>query len=77
MDRSRSVMRRIGYELLEDRKMAAEMNTGKDLLSLLVKANIADKDGMSDEDVIARTSSSRLLITVLRFSFRRGSDFLG
>lgn len=57
--------------------MAAEMNTGKDLLSLLVKANIADKDGMSDEDVIARTSSSRLLITVLRFSFRRGSDFLG
>lgn len=56
MNRSQSVMRRVGYELLEEGKSAAGMNNGKDLFSLLVKANIADKDGMSDEDVIARTS---------------------
>ena len=54
-------MKRIGRELVEERKLAfansgkaSEMNTGKDLLTLLVKANMEDKLGMSDDDVIAR-----------------------
>ena len=54
-------MKRIGRELVEERKLAfansgkaSEINTGKDLLSLLVKANIQDKQGMSDDDILAR-----------------------
>lgn len=47
-------MNRIGLGLLEERHAATDMNTGKDLLSLMVKANMQDKEGMSDEDVLSR-----------------------
>lgn len=47
-------MKRIGLGLLEERKAATEMNIGKDILSLLVKANMQEKKGMSDDDVLAR-----------------------
>lgn len=55
-------MTRIGRVLMLERKLAAELNTGKDLLSLLVKANMEEKEGMSDEDVLARTFHSLPLI---------------
>lgn len=54
-------MGRIGRGLLEERKAAAELNTGKDLLSLLVKANMEEKEGMSDDDVLARKCTCYIL----------------
>jgi len=61
LDRPRAVVKRIGGALVEERKLAftnsgkaSEMNTGKDLLSLLVKANMEVKQGMSDDDVLAQ-----------------------
>ncbi|KAF9644420.1 cytochrome P450 [Thelephora ganbajun] len=61
---ARTVMKRIGARLVQERKLALSEGTseddvekdreyGKDLLSLLVKANMTDPEGssMSDEDV--------------------------
>lgn len=60
---ARAVMKRIGGNLVQERKRALSEGTdgeiGKDLLSLLVKANMTDPDGssMSDEDVQDRKPS--------------------
>jgi hypothetical protein len=66
---ARSVMKRIGGQLVQERKLALSEGTsedvemrgeiGKDLLSLLVKANMTDTGGssMSDEDVQDRKPS--------------------
>ena len=60
---ARAVMKRIGGSLVQERKRALSEGTdgeiGKDLLSLLVKANMTDPDGssMSDEDVQDRKPS--------------------
>ena len=63
---ARAVMKRIGGQLVQERKLALSEGSskgdidienapesGKDLLSLLVKANMTDSEGssMSDEDV--------------------------
>ena len=41
--------------LLEEEASGAKGSAGKDLLTLLIRANVHDKDGgMSDEDVLAR-----------------------
>lgn len=67
-------MGRIGHQLLNDSKAAIaasekeEKDTvrGRDLLSLLVRANTAtdipDHQRMSDEDVLARTCAIHLQI---------------
>ena len=56
-------MDKVGMEIIQERKQilleeevsGAEGSAGKDLLTLLIRANIHDKDGgMSDEDVLAR-----------------------
>lgn len=56
-------MDKIGMEIIRERKrvLIEEEATGtkgaagKDLLTLLIRANVQDKDGgMSDEDVLAR-----------------------
>ena len=54
---ARAVMKRIGGRLVQERKLA--LSEGKDLLSLLVKANMAGPElsSMSDEDVQDRKSS--------------------
>lgn len=59
LERSLAIMKRIGQGLLQERKAAflnsgtsAEM--GKDVLSLMVKANMEAKQGMSDDDILAR-----------------------
>lgn len=66
-------MKRIGLGLLEDRHAAKDMNTGKDLLSLMVKANMEDKEGMSDEDVLARMFSLIELLPSTEHGHYRGS----
>lgn len=66
---ARAVMKRIGAQLVRERKLALSgggskgdfervRESGKDLLSLLVKANMTDPEGssMSDEDVQDRES---------------------
>jgi hypothetical protein len=65
---SQATMRRIGKQLLyESRRKIAEGKSAdstalRDLLSLLVRANMAkdisDAQRLSEEDVLARTSSS-------------------
>ena len=74
---ARTVMKRIGAALVRERKLAlskwvAEDGTkdgqepGKDLLSLLVKANMADQgSSMSDEDVQDREFASHAHFTPL------------
>ena len=74
---ARTVMKRIGAALVQERKLAlskgvAEDGTengqelGNDLLSLLVKANVADQgSSMSDEDVQDRESTSHTRSTPL------------
>lgn len=52
-------MKRIGQQLLQERKTAfldsgASAEVGKDVLSLMVKANMESKEGMSDDDILAR-----------------------
>lgn len=63
---ARAVMKRIGGQLVQERKLAFSEGdsgnspqSGKDLLSLLVKANMNDSEGssMSDEDVQDREST--------------------
>ena len=63
-------MKRIGAQLVQERKLAfsegdveSAGGSGKDLLSLLVKANMTDSEGssMSDEDVQDRESTPRHL----------------
>lgn len=61
-------MRRIGQELLQERKAAlfnsgVSSEMGKDVLSLMVKANMESKEGVSDDDVLSREF------------FRSGEDF--
>lgn len=64
---ARSVMKRIGARLVRERRLALSEGSseddaeegpkyGKDLLSLLVKANMAEASSMSDEDVQDRGS---------------------
>ena len=68
---ARTVMKRIGARLVQERKLALSEGIseadveegreyGKDLLSLLVKANMTDPEAssMSDEDVQDRESTS-------------------
>ena len=58
-------MDKMGMEIIQERKQILiheEANgtkdaAGKDLLTLLIRANIRDKDGMSDEAVLARQFS--------------------
>lgn len=46
--------------LIEEEASGVKGAAGKDLLTLLIRANVHDKDGgMSDEAVLARESSSR------------------
>lgn len=51
-------MQSIGRQLLEERKAAyrdsGASEMGKDVLSLMVKANMEAKDGMSDADILSR-----------------------
>ena len=66
-DRAQDVMRRIGTQLLEEKKAAImreaadgkEKARSRDLLTLLLKSNMAtdipENQRLSDEDVIART----------------------
>lgn len=71
---ARTVMKRIGARLVRERKLALSdgdsagdvenvRESGKDLLSLLVKANMTDPEGssMSDEDVQDRESMFSLV----------------
>ena len=59
-------MDKMGMELIQERKriLVQEEATGtkgaagKDLLTLLIRANVRDKDGMSDDAVLARQSRS-------------------
>ena len=45
--------------LIEEEASGVKGAAGKDLLTLLIRANVHDKDGgMSDEAVLARESSS-------------------
>ena len=58
-------MDKMGMEIIQERKqilIQEEANgtkdaAGKDLLTLLIRANVRDKDGMSDEAVLAREFS--------------------
>ena len=68
---ARATMDRIGRELMEEKKRAlkatGEKGAGRDLLSLLIQANM-DKDlgdnlRMSDEEVMGRTCHCLLLFT--------------
>ena len=86
-------MARIGNELLSGAKAAAratatekgeiEKNSlrGRDLLSLLVKANMAtdipESQRMSDEDVLARTFPLRIFSIDPDAVVRRGPHVLG
>ena len=87
-------MARIGKELLLDAKAAAratatekgeiEKNSlhGRDLLSLLVKANMAtdipESQRMSDEDVLARAFPLLRILSIDPDAvFRRGPHVLG
>ena len=55
-------MDKMGMELIQERKQiliqeeatGTKGAAGKDLLTLLIRANICDKDGMSDDAVLAR-----------------------
>ena len=40
--------------LIQEEANGTKDDAGKDLLTLLIRANIRDKDGMSDEAVLAR-----------------------
>jgi hypothetical protein len=66
------IVERIGDQIVADRKSALLQEqssgvsekldmTGRDLLTLLVRANLQDADGMSDADIRARKSSPRTL----------------
>jgi hypothetical protein len=66
IDRARRTMSRIGKQLLRESKASiGDKGTARDLLSLLVKSNMAkdlpESQRLSDEDVLARTSLSSLL----------------
>lgn len=75
---ARSVMKRIGAQLVQERKLALSEGdvenaggSGKDLLSLLVKANTTDPEGssLSDDDVQDRKfPPSRLNLSCLRIT---------
>lgn len=70
-------MKRIGMGLIEERKVVTETNSGKDLLSLSVQANLKDKERMSDDDVLAREYTllgSRFFVEAL---FPEVPTFLG
>ena len=65
---AKKILDRIGYQLIAERKSAMleeqsyganeKLDTsGKDLLTLLVRANLHDSDGMSDSDIRARECS--------------------
>ena len=65
---AREVLHRIGDQLVSERKSALlreklygvkekSDTTGRDLLTLLVRANLQDADGMSDADIRARKGS--------------------
>lgn len=55
-------MDKMGMELIQERKQiliqeeatGTKGAAGKDLLTLLIRANVRDKDGMSDDAVLAR-----------------------
>jgi hypothetical protein len=49
-------------ELIEEEASGVKGAAGKDLLTLLIRANVRDKDGMSDEAVLARESLSLNLL---------------
>ena len=78
IDRAQAVMRRIGSQLIEEKKAEIRRESasegkekdaglerknvrGRDLITLLLKANMAtdipDSQKLSDEDVLARTYS--------------------
>ena len=65
---AKKIIDRIGDQLIAERKSAMLRepsyginekldSSGKDLLTLLVRANLQDSDGMSDSDVRARECS--------------------
>ena len=69
---AKKVVDRIGNQLITERKSALVQEqsygvkeksntTEKDLLTLLVRANLQDADGMSDSDVRARKGSHHVL----------------
>jgi len=43
--------------LIQEEANGTKDAAGKDLLTLLIRANVRDKDGMSDEAVLARECS--------------------
>ena len=59
-------MDKMGMEIIRERKQilieeeasGTKGAAGKDLLTLLIRANVRDKDGMSDEAVLARECRS-------------------
>ena len=82
-------MKRIGAQLVQERRLALSEGVleddaekgqeyGKDLLSLLVKANMAgpEASSMSDEDVQDRRSTSRLMLLSVSYSRPRFSSLL-
>jgi len=85
---ARATMDRIGRELIEEKKRAlmatGEKGAGRDLLSLLIQANM-DKDlgdnmRMSDEEVLGRAwrSHSSLLVVIADAPhLHRSTHFLG
>jgi hypothetical protein len=64
----------IGSQLLTDSKAMTKVDggTGRDLLSIMVKANMADdlpdNQRLSDADVIARTSAPPSFLGEIRWS---------
>ena len=74
---ARKALHRIGDQLVSERKSALlreksygvkekSDTTGRDLLTLLVRANLQDADGMSDADIRARKRSPSPTHTSLR-----------
>jgi len=73
---AKRIIERIGNQLISERKSALLREqsgetkenadtSGKDLLTLLVRANLQDPDGMSDSDVRGRKGSTTLLRSFL------------
>jgi cytochrome P450 len=73
---AKKILDRIGDQLIAERKSAMFREqsygvkeksdaSGKDLLTLLVRANLHDSDGMSDSDVRARKCFSLLSLRFL------------
>ena len=52
------IIRERRWILIQEEANGTEDAAGKDLLTLLIQSNIRDKDGMSDEAVLARQSCS-------------------